>query len=78
MIVPEYTVSDNYSSAEKISVAIYVETPAHQLYMLPGNSIQVNHVGVYEFRVMVVDESGNVTVQSYEMTVIANTEAQGV
>ena len=60
-IVPEYEVSDNYSSKDNIIVRVFVETPASQLIMLPGNSIQMTHDGVYEIRVMVVDEAGNIT-----------------
>lgn len=60
-IVPEYEVSDNYSSKENIIVRVFVETPASQLIMLPGNSIQMTHEGVYEIRVMAVDEAGNIT-----------------
>lgn len=60
-IVPEYEVSDNYSSAENIIVRVFVETPASQLIMLPGNSIQMTHEGEYEIRIMVVDEAGNIS-----------------
>lgn len=59
-IVPEYEVSDNVSSAENIIVRVFAETPAGQLIMLPGNSIQMAHEGVYEIRIMVVDEAGNI------------------
>ena len=59
-IVPEYEVSDNHSSKENIIVRVFVETPASQLIMLPGNSIQMTHEGVYEIRIMVVDEAGNI------------------
>ena len=59
-IVPEYEVSDNYSSAENMIVRVFVETPAGQMIMLPGNSIQMTHEGEYEVRVMVVDEAGNI------------------
>ena len=59
-VVPDYEVSDNCSSAEKIIVRVFVETPANQLIMLPGNSIRMTHEGEYEIRVMVVDEAGNI------------------
>ncbi len=59
-ILPEYTVSDNYSSAENIIVCVFVETPVGQLLMLPGNSLKMTHVGEYQVRVMVVDEAGNI------------------
>lgn len=59
-ILPEYTVSDNHSSAENIIVRVFVETPVGQLLMLPGNSLKMTHVGEYQVRVMVVDEAGNI------------------
>lgn len=69
IIVPEYTVSDNYSATDKIVVRIFVETPVNQLLMLPGNSIVVHHAGVYTFRIMVVDEAGNITSETYRVNV---------
>ncbi len=59
-ILPEYEVSDNCSAAENIIVRVFVETPASQLLMLPGNSILMTHEGEYEIRVMIVDEAGNI------------------
>ena len=69
IIVPAYTVSDNYSEADKIIVRVFVETPANQLLMLPGNSIVVHHAGIYRFRIMVVDEAGNITSETYRVNV---------
>jgi len=71
VIVPDYEVTDNHNVADEIVVRVFVETPAHQLFMLPGNSIKVTHVGTYQFRVIAVDASGNVTTAPYEMTVSA-------
>ena len=68
-VVPSYTVSDNNSAEENIIVRVFVETPAHQLIMLPGNSIRMTHEGVYKIRVMVVDEVGNITNQTHYVTV---------
>lgn len=68
-IVPQYTVSDNYTLAENIIVRVFVETPEGQLFMLPGNAIKMTHVGVYEVRVMVVDEAGNITNDIHHITV---------
>lgn len=59
-IVPKYEVSDNYSAAENIIVRVFVETPASQLIMLPGNALKMTHEGEYEIRIMVVDEAGNI------------------
>lgn len=69
-IVPDYTVSDNYDSAEKITVRFFVETPLHQLILLPGNSIQVTQVGEYQIRVMVSDESGNLINETHVVNVV--------
>ena len=69
IIVPNYTVSDNYTAAEDIIVRVFVETPTSQLLMLPGNAIVVHHVGTYEIRVMVVDTAGNITSETYYVNV---------
>lgn len=69
IVFPDYEVSDNYTAADKIIVRLYVETPAHQLIMLSGNSVTVSHVGVYELRVMVVDAAGNLTSETHYVNV---------
>ena len=69
IIVPNYTVSDNYTAAEDIIVRVFVETPTSQVLMLPGNAIVVHHVGTYKIRVMVVDTAGNITSETYYVNV---------
>lgn len=69
LVFPDYEVLDNYTASEDIIVRFYVETPVHQLIMLSGNSITVNHVGVYELRVMVVDAAGNLTSETHYVNV---------
>lgn len=68
-VLPNYKATDNYSSAENIVVRAFVETPEGQMIMLPGNSIQMTHVGVYEVRIMVVDEAGNVYSETHFVNV---------
>jgi hypothetical protein len=69
IVVPNYTVSDNYTVAEDIIVRIFVESPTSQVFMLPGNAILVNHAGLYKVRVMVVDAAGNITSEIYYVNV---------
>lgn len=69
IIVPNYTVSDNYTAAEDIIVKVFVEAPTNEVFMLPGNAIVVHHVGLYEVRVMVVDGAGNITSETYYVNV---------
>jgi hypothetical protein len=69
IVVPNYTVSDNYTAAEDIIVRIFVESPTSQVFMLPGNAILVNHAGLYKVRVMVVDAAGNITSEIYYVNV---------
>ena len=68
-VVPEYTVSDNHTAASAIQVYVYVETPKHQLLMLPGNSIRMTQEGEYLVRVMAVDEEGNIASETHVVTV---------
>lgn len=68
-VLPNYKVKDNYSSAENIIVRAFVDTPEGQMIMLPGNSIEMTHVGVYQVRIMVVDEAGNVYSETHLVNV---------
>ncbi len=68
-VVPNYTVSDNHSAEDKIIVRVFIETPVYQFIMLPGNSIKMNHKGVYRVRIMAVDEAGNIFSETHYVTV---------
>ncbi|MBE5747837.1 MAG: DUF5011 domain-containing protein [Clostridiales bacterium] len=69
LVVPNYTVSDNYTAEKDIIVRVFVEAPTSEVFMLPGNAIVVNHVGNYKIRVMVVDGAGNITNETYYVNV---------
>lgn len=72
IVIPAYTVSDDSTATENLIISYYVETPDSRLMMLPGNSIVVTKAGVYKFRVMVVDEAGNMTNVSFAVNVTEN------
>ncbi len=69
IVVPTYTVTDNFTASENIVVCVFVENPMSELILLPGNAIKVNHEGVYEFRVLVADEAGNLVHQTFTVNV---------
>lgn len=61
LIIPDFEVSDNCSAVENIIVAKYVYTPSGRLISLKGNSnsLKCTEEGIYEFRILVIDEAGN-------------------
>ncbi len=71
LILPNYTVSDNITESDKLTVSKYVYTPSGRLVLLNGesNSIQATQAGVYEFRITVMDKAGNMTLVRKFVTV---------
>lgn len=61
--LPRISVSDNVSAAENITVSVAVLNPDGQLVWIPANknAYKVTTAGVYEIRIYVADEAGNVT-----------------
>ena len=78
LVIPDFTVSDNITAAEEITVTKYVLTPNGVLVTLSGNSnsIRTAYEGVYEFRILAVDEAGNVTMIRQAVTVTAAPTAE--
>lgn len=76
IVIPGFTVSDNISEAENIIVTKYVLTPNGVLVTIPeaSNSLIAANVGEYEFRIIAMDEAGNITMIRKTVTV---TEAEG-
>ena len=75
-MIPGFTVSDNISEQENIIVTKYVLTPNGVLVTIPesSNSLIAANVGEYEFRIIAMDEAGNITMIRKTVTV---TEAEG-
>ena len=72
LVLPSFDVADNVSSVERLVVAKFVYTPNGVLYALKnGNAIVCSQVGIYEFRVTVTDEEGNVAIYTYTVRVTA-------
>ena len=67
--VPNVTVQDDYSPLEKISVRFYVTTPYGRTEYITAKAFICDKVGVYELRIVAVDESGNATMRTFEITV---------
>lgn len=62
--LPDFTVSDNISSKENIKVLKFVLNPNGELLTIPegSNSVKCAMAGTYEFRIIAVDEAGNVAI----------------
>lgn len=71
IVIPEFSVTDNFSQVEKIIVKKYVLNPTGYLICLPdvSNSIKTQFVGVYEFRIVATDEAGNTSIYRHQITV---------
>lgn len=70
LVIPDFVVSDNLTAAEDIVVLKYVCNPYGSIIKLTkGNSIKADYAGVYEFRIVAVDEIGNMQLVSAYVTV---------
>ena len=81
LVMPDFTVSDNESSLDKMIVYVYVINPNGMLQSIDANvvngklevidrnSIICSTAGVYTFQEMAIDEAGNLTISKVQMTV---------
>ena len=71
IVIPKFSVTDNVSAAEDITITKYVLTPSGVLVTIPENSNSVKAVqaGKYEFRIIAVDKTGNIAME--RITVVA-------
>lgn len=73
LVIPPYVVSDNYSTTDKITVMTVVTNPKGMPIYLNGevNALRCEYAGVYEIKMYVYDEMGNLTVYETSVTVEA-------
>ncbi len=71
LVLPDMTVTDNITPQEKIVIAKYVCTPSGRILPMAGNTnaITATESGVYEFRIYVSDEAGNMILVRKPVTV---------
>ena len=71
LCLPTITATDNLSNAENIRISKFVLNPNGDLIMLSGasNSIRCAYAGQYRFRIVAVDETGNMTTAYLTVTV---------
>lgn len=73
LCIPDITVTDNETKADKIVVRRYIEDPNGVVKLLPDNSnaVKATKAGTYKWIVLAVDEAGNVQNESWTITVTA-------
>lgn len=71
IVIPDFEASDNVSEKEKLTVNKYVCTPAGYVETIPAdsNAFKPMSEGVYEIRIVVTDEAGNMTCEKISVTV---------
>jgi hypothetical protein len=71
LTIPAYTVSDNYSAAEKLTVMIMVINPKGMPVYLYGEqpAMTCAYAGTYKVYIYVYDEIGNLVTVEKEITV---------
>lgn len=71
IVIPDFTCTDNQTAADEIIISKYCLTPSGILMVLPedSNAVMTSYVGVYEFRIVAMDASGNKTMCRMSVTV---------
>lgn len=71
LIIPKFTVADNFSSVEDIEVIIMITNPKGMpIYLYNGeNAITCKYAGVYKVSIFVIDKTGNLTMFETTVTV---------
>ena len=71
LVIPAYTVSDNFTAADKITVVKMIVNPKGMPIYLYGeeNAVVCKYTGVYVVKIYIYDEMGNLTVFETSVTV---------
>ena len=71
IVVPNLELSDNVTAEENLIVSLCIVSATGKVFHLPegSNSMKTMHAGVYQIRVLVYDEAGNVAMLRYNVTV---------
>lgn len=71
LVIPEYQVSDNFTSEENIAVMIVITNPKGLPIYLYGEekAVRCEYAGVYKVQIFVCDEMGNLTTFETNVTV---------
>ena len=71
IIIPNLIISDNVSATDKLIISRCIVSSTGKVFHLPegSNSMKTMHAGVYQIRVLVYDEVGNVAMLRYNVTV---------
>ena len=71
LVIPPFTVADNFSTVDKIDVMIMVTNPKGMPIYLNGEqkTIVCRYEGTYKIKILVVDEMGNLTTYETEVVV---------
>lgn len=71
LVIPDFTVSDNADGAEELIVMKFIVTSDGNILRIPddSNAVRVTHAGIYQFRIMVTDTSGNMILVKQQVTV---------
>ncbi len=71
IVIPDFTATDNVTASENLIIAKYICTPTGKLILLPeqSNAFRPSSAGVYEVRITVTDEAGNMSLIRLSVTV---------
>lgn len=69
IVLPKYTVSDDNTAAEDISVEITLVNPYGKLKIVKTDNIAFENAGVYELNYLVYDAAGNTTLKTFRINV---------
>lgn len=70
VLVPEFTVTDDFTSPENLTVYMYLTTPTGQKQLVTKQAVVCKQKGIYEFTITAIDEAGNIGTKTIYFEVV--------
>ena len=70
VLVPEFTVNDDFTSADNLKVYMYLTTPTGQKQLVTKQAVVCKQKGTYKFTITAIDEAGNIGTKTIYFEVV--------
>ena len=70
VLVPEFTVTDDFTSSDNLTVYMYLTTPTGQKQLVTRQAVVCKQKGTYKFTITAIDEAGNIGTKTIYFEVV--------